>query len=322
MKAVILSGGFGTRLRPLTLSQPKAVLPILNKPFCLYPLEWLARHGVRNVTFATGYRSASLAAVLAKEKPRGVSVLLKTENRPLGTGGALRRASVKYGERFFVLNGDILARFNLSEMLGFHLKKKAILTLALVKVPDISRYGSVSLKRDGEIQRFAEKQPGLKRSGLVNAGIYIFEPEALRRIPSLIPCSLERDVFPRLAEKRRGVFGFPIHGYWKDVGTIASYREAHEDLLRGSSGRLLIGKGTRIGQKVKLEGMVSIGRRCRIGDGARIQDSIILDDVRIGKEARVTESILSYRCRVGDRSKLEAGTVLGEGSRISEFSQC
>jgi mannose-1-phosphate guanylyltransferase len=322
MKAVLLSGGFGTRLRPLTLSQPKAVLPLLNKPFCLYPLEWLARHGVRNVTFATGYRSASLAKMLTKEKPRGVSILLKVEKRPLGTGGALRRASMKGEERFFVLNGDILTRFDLSKMLKFHLKKKAILTLALVNVPDISRYGSVSLRPNGEVKRFIEKQPGGKRKGWVNAGVYIFEPEAIRRIPAFVPCSLERDFFPRMARERRGLFGFPIHGYWKDVGTIASYEEAHHDLFKSVSRRLLIGKGTRIGRGVQLIGDVSIGRRCRIGDGARIQNSIVLDDVRIGKGTQVTESILSYRCRIGDHSALEAGTILGEGSHVSQFSRC
>jgi NDP-sugar pyrophosphorylase family protein len=321
MNAIILSGGFGTRLRPLTLSQPKAVLPVLNKPFCLYPLEWLSKHGVRDVVFATGYRSDNLATVLKKDKPHGVVVRCKVERKPLGTGGALRQAAGRSKERCVALNGDILTDFNLGRMLDFHLQRKAILTLALIRVPDVSRFGSVSLDPKGRIQRFIEKRPG-RAAGLVSAGIYIFEPEALRQIPFTIPCSLERDLFPRLAQERRGIYGYPIRGYWNDVGTFASYLQAHRDLLKSSPRPVRVGHGTRLGKGVQLDSMVCIGRNCRIGQGAIIKDSVILDNVRIGEETRVTGSILSHRCRIGDHAELREGTVLGENTVVPEFNRC
>jgi len=322
MNAVLLSGGFGTRLRPLTLSKPKAVLPVLNKPFCLYPLEWLAGHGVRNVVFATGYRSRDLSALLQKKTPRGLTVQCSIEKKPLGTGGALKHAVGNSRERHFVLNGDILTDFNLSAMLDFHNRKKALLTLALVRVPDVSRFGSVFLGTQGDIQKFVEKQPGLKKGGWVNAGVYLFEPEALRGIPSRTPCSLERDVFPQLAKERKGVYGYPLHGYWNDVGTFPSYLQAHRDLLTASRKPTLVGPGTRLGKGVQLEGMVSIGRDCRIGDGAHIKDSVILDRVRIGREATIMGSILADCCRIGDHAQLREGTVLGESSDAPDFSLC
>lgn len=322
MNAVILSGGFGTRLRPLTLSKPKAVLPVLNKPFCLYPLEWLAGHGVRRIVFATGYRSDHLADLLKRKRPKKVVVACAVERKPLGTGGALRHAARESSGRLFALNGDILTDFNLSDMLNFHVRRRALLTLALIRVPDISRFGSVALGNRGEIRRFVEKKPGRRKAGWVNAGVYLFEPEAISQIPPKIPCSLERDVFPRLARGRKGIYGYPLHGYWNDVGTFPSYLQAHRDLLKSLRKKVLVGSGTRVGKKVRFEGMVSIGKNCRIEEGTRIKDSVILDGVRVGRWTEVAGSILSYRCRIGSYAQISEGTVLGEGSNIPDFSRC
>jgi len=338
MKAIILVGGQGTRLRPLTLTQPKPLLPILNRPFISYQLDMLKKAGVQQVVLAIGPQAQSWTNHLSSFKPKGLKIEFSIEKKPLGTGGGIRWAYERVLKRkmaeiepIVVLNGDIFIHLNLRKMNLFHNENKAEATLAVVRVSDISRYGHVKMNSRRKIIAFLEKT-GQHHSGDINAGAYLLNRSFVEKI-KLAPCSIEIDCFPRFLKMGLPLYSFQVDGYWNDIGTPLTYLKAHADLWKGMAGKnfrknngfgygkYIVGKNVKMGRNVKLEGMVCLGDQVRIGDECVIKDSIILNGCKVGSRVQMNKSILSFYCVIGDNALLSEGTLLGERSIITPFSK-
>ena len=234
MKAVILAGGEGTRLRPLTLQVPKPVVPIANVPFLGYQLNLLHRHGISEAILSLGYRPDKIEAVLGDGSRFRTRLRYVVERSPLGTAGAFKNAEPLLDGPAVVFNGDILCDFDLTEMLRSHRRRSAVATLALTRVDNPSAYGLVETGEDGRITRFLEK-PGLDQvtCNTINAGLYVLEPEVLKTIPVGVNTSFERAVFPGLLASGQAVYAYISPGYWMDIGTPQKYLQAHRDILQG-----------------------------------------------------------------------------------------
>src|SRR4051794_7324168 len=238
MKAVVLVGGEGTRLRPLTLTTPKPLLPIVNQPFLERQLVWLADHGVDEVVLSMGYLPDAFHAHFRDESGadtfRGMRLRSAVEDEPLGTAGAIRFAADGMDERFIVCNGDVLTGLDLSAMVEFHDDRNAEVTIALTRVEDPSAFGVVPTNDDGGVIAFVEKPaPGKAPSNWINAGTYVLEPAFVRRIPPRLNVSVERETFPRMLARPGLLYGYQSDAYWLDIGTPEKYLEAHADALAG-----------------------------------------------------------------------------------------
>ena len=232
MQAVILAGGLGTRLRPLTLERPKPVVPLLNVPFLAYQLGMLGAHGVRDVILSISHRSEAIRAIMAQEDLGPVRLRDVVEREPLGTAGGVRNAADLVGGRVVVMNGDVLSDLDLTAMLRAHEERQAAATIYLMPVDNPTAYGLVELEPDGRVHRFLEK-PGWEEvtTNTVNAGVYVLERELLEWIPKDEAYSMEREFFPLLLERGVRFFGFVSPGYWVDIGTPTKYFQAQQDLL-------------------------------------------------------------------------------------------
>ncbi|MET0306369.1 MAG: NDP-sugar synthase [Solirubrobacterales bacterium] len=325
MQAIVLVGGKGTRLRPLTETVPKPALTLVDRPFLAYMIEWLAGHGVSEVVLACGFLPDVLRAALAGEEERaGVRIRYVVEPEPLGTAGAIRFAADELGDelgqRFFALNGDVLTDLDLSALQLAHEQRAAAATIALHPVEDSAAYGLVRSGAEGEVLAFLEKT-GERAPGEVNAGMYLLERSALDLIPAGENVSIERDVFPRLVSE--GLHGLLLEGYWMDIGTPQRYLQASWDILEGRVATrvepdgpgLLIDPGAEVAAGAKIGPRAVIGPECRIGAGAEVVDSVLLAGCAVGERARVVESILSPRAEVGPGGLLEGG-VAAEGEEV------
>ena len=348
MWAIILAGGKGTRLRPLTLARPKPVVPLANRPFLSYQLEALRAAGIRRAVLSLSYRPEEVQAAIRGFSPRGLALSYTVEEEPLGTGGAVRYAAAGRAATLVVLNGDVLSDIDLRAVLEFHRSRRAQATIVLTPVEDPTAYGLVQLGRDGRVQGFLEKPSWEEVStNTINAGVYVLEPELLRFFPPG-HCSIERDFFPRLVQERVPFYGFVHGGYWLDIGTSEKYLQAHRDLLeepgraqrgyrrRGTGlwlapgavtgerllalGRALIGPGTTCGDGVQLHKSVAIGGGCRIGSRAVLENCVLWDRVEIGEGARLKGCILGDGVRIGAQVSL-AGLVLGDGAQVPDYSR-
>jgi len=343
MQALILAGGQGTRLRPLTSNVPKPVVPLVGRPFIGYMLDWLQSHGVDDIIMSCGFLADGIRSVLGDGSDFGVRLRYVDEPRPLGTGGALKYAQELLDERFFMLNGDVLTDIDLTTQLRQHEQTGARATLALMAVEDPSAYGLVRCRPDHSIREFLEKpsQEQWIDINLVNAGAYILEREILTEMaPAGSNISIERDVFPKLVD--RGLFGYEAIGYWLDIGTPSRYLQATSDILegnvstaigkslRGSGMRLLpahgvggriaapvvIGDGCEIAHDAVIGGRVVLGRGVKIGPGARIESSVLLDGASIGARTQLTDVIISSDVEIGERCHLSGGVMVGDHVRI------
>ena len=326
MQAIVLVGGEGTRLRPLTNSTPKPALTLVDRPFLAYMIEWLARHGVTEVVLACGFLPDVLEAALAGEEERaGVRIRYVAEPEPLGTAGAIRFAADELGDeledRFLALNGDVLTDLDLSVLLSAHGEREAAATIGLYPVDDSAAFGLVQSGKGGEVLEFLEKT-GERKPGEVNAGMYTLERSVLDLIPPGENVSIERDVFPRLVGN--GLHGLLLDGYWVDIGTPERYRQASWDILEGrvetrvepTSEGVLLDPDARIGAGAKVGPRAVIAGGCEVGEGAEVRDSILLGDCVIGKNASLVDSILSPRAEVPAGAVIE-GAVAAEGERLS-----
>jgi len=343
MKAVVLLGGLGSRLKPLTLERPKPLISIMNRPFITYQIDLLKRFGVRDVVLALGHKAAFFKRALGDGKKFGVRFTYSLEKEPLGTGGAIRLALQHIKGPTFVLNGDVLSDFDLEKMAREHRVKKSDATLALVSVENPSAFGSVEMGRAGRVLRFLEKPTGtVFPCRTINAGCYLFEPRVVERIPSGQAVSIERDIFPALLTEGYRVHGFVHEGYWSDIGTLPTYWKTHQDLhaqkrwpagVKNSGslwfeagtrvdgarvlGTVLLGKNVRVAKDVVFEGAVTVGDGVRIGAGAFLRDCVVLEKSRVGARAHVDRSIVG----VGAVVKPDAGVgpdqvFAGEGQDI------
>jgi NDP-sugar pyrophosphorylase family protein len=229
-EAVVLAGGFGTRLRPVIGNHPKSMAVVAGKPFLEYLLHWLRKQDIREVVLCVGYRWQEVQEALGDGASMGIHLEYSVEDSVLGTAGALKNAEGFFKGTFLALNGDSYIDMKLSEMIEFHYRKQAIVTLALVPMDDASRYGTVKLDAKGRIRAFEEKQRGGAHGGLINAGIYVLEPTILSRIPAGRQVSIEREIFPALVAEHASIYGFPVQGYFVDIGTPEAYFRSQNEL--------------------------------------------------------------------------------------------
>ncbi|HLM32310.1 MAG TPA: NDP-sugar synthase [Solirubrobacterales bacterium] len=324
MQAVVLVGGEGTRLRPLTLTQPKPAIPLVDRPFIRFIVDWLARHGIDEVVMACGFRAADLRSALGDALPGGPTITYVEEDEPLGTAGPVRLAAERglLGERFMVLNGDVLSDLDLTALQRQHAETAAAASLALYSIEDPSHYGLVRRRADGEVLGFLEKpEPGQIDTDEVNAGAYVLERAVLELIPSGRPVSIEREIFPRLVG--RGLYGRRLDGYWMDIGTPERYLQASWDILEGrvetelpGEGGPFVAEGAEVDEGARLAERAVVRTGARVAAGAAVAESVLLERCRVEADAEVRGSILAAGVAVGARARIGGGSVIGAGARI------
>ncbi|MGH2992876.1 MAG: sugar phosphate nucleotidyltransferase [Solirubrobacterales bacterium] len=344
MQALILVGGEGTRLRPLTLTVPKPVVPLVDRPFIRYMVDWLARHDVDDIVMASGFLAAGVRDVLGEGGDGGPRLRYVEEPETRGTAGAIKFAERFLEDRFIALNGDVLTDLDLSALIELHEERDATATLALYPVDDPSAYGLVRRAEDGEITEFLEKpEPDQINTDEISAGAYVLERSVLELIPEDREVSIEREVFPKLVGE--GLYGRRLPGYWMDIGTPQRYLQASWDILerrvetevgeRLDADGLLVEPGTAvddraeitapgfieshtsIGADVRVGPRAVIGPGCEIAERAAIERSALLRGCRLGAGAQVTGAILAAGVEVGSEARVGEGAVVGEGARIA-----
>eukprot|EP00049_Salpingoeca_infusionum_P014562 m.275357 g.275357 ORF g.275357 m.275357 type:complete len:365 (+) comp15696_c0_seq1:327-1421(+) len=338
MKALILVGGYGTRLRPLTLSLPKPLVPFANIPMVMHQVQALKEAGVDHVVLAVNYRADIMEAELRKyEEKLGIQITMSLETEPLGTAGPLKLSEsvLRDGEPFFVLNSDVICNFPFKDLLAFHKAHGKEGTILVTKVEEPSKYGVVvSDKATGRIERFVEK-PQIFVGNRINAGMYIFNPEILDRI-ELRPTSIEKEIFPAMAEGEQ-LYAMDLPGFWMDVGQPPDYLKGlvlylscqlklgSEDLADASAytdnqivGAVLIHPTAKLGKGCKIGPNVVIGPNVEIGDGCRLQRCAIFDNAKVKDHACIESSIVGWRCTVGAWARLEGVSVLGEDVQVKD----
>ena len=349
MKAVVMAGGEGSRLRPLTLGRPKPMLPVVNRPVLGHILHLLKQHGITDVVMTLQYLAAQIQDYYGDGKTLGMNIEYVIEEAPLGTAGSVKNAEALLVdlEPFLVISGDALTDFDLTALIRYHRDRGAALTMALYRVPDPLEYGVINIHEGGRIADFLEKPSwGGVTSDTVNTGIYLLQPEVLARIPSGERVDWSQDVFPGMLARGEALYGYVAAGYWCDIGTLGEYYRANADLL---SGRLNLGElGTRVGPDVWADGTVDIapdaqligpiylGDEVKINRGAIIQGPAVIRDYTVlDNHARVSRSIVWRNCYIGEgaalhgavvgrqcsfksRSMVFEGAVIGDGTVVGE----
>ncbi len=315
-RAVVLVGGFGTRLRPLTLSTPKQMLPVLNRPMIEHVLAHLRRHGIDDAVLSLGYRPDGFVDAYPEGVCAGVSLHYAVEPEPLDTAGAIRFAARHAGidERFVVVNGDVLTDLDVGALVAFHEAHDAEATIALHRVEDPSAFGVVPTDDDGRVLAFVEKPPRDEApTDLINAGTYVFEPSMLDRIPEGRKVSVERETFPAVVAEGR-LFAMAGESYWIDAGTPAKYLEVQLDLLAGRFGPAQQGLSETaiIAPDAVVEHAV-LGDGASVGAGAVVQRSVLLPGATIEAEAEVVDSIVGAQAIVGRGTVVRNLSVVGDG---------
>jgi NDP-sugar pyrophosphorylase family protein len=331
--AVLLVGGEGTRLRPLTLQRPKALVPLLNEPLLAHELQLLAAHGVTRVILAVGYGAEALQQGLGDGSAWGVSLIYVEDPRPLGTAGAILNVREYLDAPFVCMNGDLVYDVDLGAVIADHLRTGAEVTFCLRQVEDISRYGLIQCDDSGRVRAFREKLT-VDETGrnTINSGLYVMDPAILDLVPEGVACSSERELFPQLLEAGRPLYGHvpKRRGYWADVGTLEAYRQATRDLLAGAvswTGPLVgsgvtCAEGARISSPVHCPGPleleegvvlgpgVTTGPGCRIGCGSRLAGCILWEDVTVEEGCILIDTIAAAGVTI------PAGTIL-EGAVLT-----
>jgi mannose-1-phosphate guanylyltransferase len=325
VQALVLAGGEGTRLRPLTLTTPKPVMPLAGQPFLTFMLDWVCGHGVDEVILSCGFMSDAVRHVLG-DIYDGMRLRYVIENEPLGTAGPVRLAHDEglLEERLLVLNGDVLTDMDLTAELEQHERTGARATLALYPVDDTSSYGVVPTDDEGRVEAFIEKGSGDAPTNRINAGAYVIERDVVEAIPAGRAVSFEREVFPGLVGE--GLYGYDAAGYWIDIGTPERYLEATWDLLAGRVASKLPPRdetGSLVYENCLLSGahvgpQSVLGRHCSVGTDARVERSVLHERVHVGADAAVVESVLAERVRVGERARVGLGAMVGAGAVIGE----
>ncbi|MCU0640996.1 MAG: NDP-sugar synthase [Candidatus Margulisbacteria bacterium] len=330
MKAVIIAGGLGTRLRPLTYNTPKPIVPVANRPFILHQIELLKQHGITEIILNLHYLTDEIKSILGDGRKHGVKLYYSHEKQPLGTAGAVKNAEEFFDEEpLLIFNGDVLTDINLSQIIAFHKKHKARATLTLTRVEDPTAYGLIVTDPHGVVTQFIEKPSWeqvarIKQLGTadtINAGIYVLDPKVFRNVPAGVPYSFERQLFPDLLAKGELVCGFISDRYWMDIGKPSQYRQAHEAILRNEvavrlhgtriDNRYWLGDHVKLAKSVKLSGPSIIGQKVTIADDCKIKDfAVIGDGVTIGKGSSLTGVIVWEGAKIGAETVLD-GCIIG-----------
>lgn len=348
MKAVIMAGGFGTRLHPLSINLPKPMVPLCNRPIMLHIVDLLKRHGITELVMLLYFQPETIKKFFGDGSEYGVSITYVTPQEDLGTAGAVKAAARHLEERFLIISGDLLTDFDLGEVLRFHQQKQAQATLTLTSVPDPLQFGVVITNSEGEITKFLEKPDwGEVFSDTINTGIYLLEPEVLELIPEGENRDWSKDVFPQMLRQQDRLFGCTLKGYWQDIGNTDAYLETCKDILSGKidvnlderpsprrkglylgaeaiagldslpnlSGRVILGDNTRLVGMPRLNNCI-VGRNCTIEDGAVLENSVVWDNSYIKANARLQDAVLGQNVRVGTGAVINAGVVVGDNSKV------
>lgn len=318
MRAVVLVGGEGTRLRPLTETIPKPLLPFMNRPFLDHVLDHLASHGVDRVVLSSPYLEEEFRSFL-RQRRGGPDITWITEERPLGTSGAVAGARDHLDGTFLVLNGDVLTDLDLGRLVAFHRARRAVATIALTHVDDARPFGLVERDSDGRVVAFREKPVDLI-PGEVNAGTYVLEPRVLDRVPAGVPVSIERETYPDLIARGEPVYALVWDGYWRDLGTPAAYLQAHVDALDGRVGgwrypRPLVAPDARVDPRARVGEHVVVGPEASVGAGARVDRAVLHAGASVEEGATVAGSILGPASSVGAGAQVR-DAVLAERARV------
>jgi mannose-1-phosphate guanylyltransferase/phosphomannomutase len=350
VKAVIMAGGEGTRLRPQTSNLPKPMLPLVGRPMMEHIIALLRRHGITDIVVTVAFLPNAIRSYFGNGSELGVRMVYATEESPLGTAGSVGNAKDELKERFLVISGDVLTDIDLTEVIAFHEKNGALATIALSAVENPLEFGIVITREDGTIERFLEK-PGWGQvfSDTINTGIYVLEPEIFERIPEGRSVDFSSEVFPAVLEAGEPLFGYVADGYWEDVGTTAAYLQAHEDILDGKvqvdvAGFELrpgvwVGKGSAVDPLAQIETPVFIGENCtidrgtilgsyttlganvRVAERAEVRRTVIGENSYVGPAARVEGAVLGRSCDLRVGARIEPGAVVGEGCLVGAHAE-
>lgn len=344
MRGLILAGGKGTRLRPLSVYTPKPAVPLANRPFLLYQIETLRKAGIEDITLSLSYQPQKIEQIVGDGSDFGVTLSFLTEPHPMGTGGAYRYAARSNGGTTIVLNGDILTDFDIRTMIEFHRQSGSKATIALASANDPRGYGLVKTEPDGKIICFLEKPKldEITESGAnrINAGIYILEPEILRLIPEGENRSFEYQIFPDILKGKIPFFGFDIGAsYWRDIGNPASYLQANMDLVSGKVGVEAVPRPmpADISQTAAIDSLSVMASDCvvkphtritksvvgagvHIDEKVSIRDSVIWPHARISGGASIEGAIIGRGCYIGKNATVRPGSVLGDKASIPDYS--
>src|SRR6476620_1696704 len=350
MKALLLVGGQGTRLRPLTLHQPKSIVPIFNRPFLHYQLDLLKQvPEIDEVILSLNYQPRRIEEIFGDGGETGLGIRYVVEPSPLGTAGAVRYAGESLRESVVVFNGDVLTQVDLGAVIALHRERKAKATIVLTPVDNPTAYGLVEADADGNVRRFLEKPSAAEITcDTINAGIYVLEPDTFDRIPKDVPWSIERSFFPSLIERHETFVAYVYRGYWIDIGTPEKYQQVHRDIMDGRYQAAPFKNGSRMawvspqakvdegaiiegpcfiddGAVVKTGARIApysvTGRQCHIEEHAVIDRSIIWANTRVSQEAVVRRSILGRHCHIGRNASVEDNVVLGDKSMVTDYSR-
>ncbi|GAC1393575.1 MAG: NDP-sugar synthase [Vulcanimicrobiaceae bacterium] len=339
MQAIVLVGGEGTRLRPLTYGTPKPMVPIMNVPFLARTLERLYAAGIKDVILPAGYMPQAITDYFGDGSSLGMKITYVIEETPLGTAGAIKNVEEHITGPFVMLNGDVLTSLDLNAMMAYHREKGGLGVLHTIKVEDPSAFGCVVKDQNGRVSAFIEKPPRDEApTDEINAGTYLLERAVLDLIPAGRPVSIERETFPRILAEGNALYAYTTKDYWLDLGRPEHYLSAHRDILSGAmplqlepglSGPgaqavhgagviapvhldrdVVIEDGAQVGPNVVL------GKGCRIANGAAIRDSVLWENVVVGADAHIEESIIASGSRVGAGAQIGRGSVIGHDESI------
>jgi len=351
MKAVIMAGGFGTRLQPLTINLPKPMVPLVNQPIMLHIIERLKRYGIEELILLLYHQPETIKNFFGDGSEFGVHITYVTPLEDLGTAGAVKAAAKYLDGPFLIISGDLLTDLDIGRVLAFHKEKKARATITLTPVKDPLQFGVVITDKDGKITKFLEK-PGWGEvfSDTINTGIYVLEPEVLDLIPEGENRDWSHDIFPALLARNAPLFGCRVDGYWADIGDTDAYLEscrdicrqrvelqirekpadpAHPDILVGKdtliadktlsglSGMVVVGDNTQVLGRARLKNCI-VGRNCVIEDGVELEDAVLWNNVYLRRDSRIRGTVLAHKVRVGQGVTIEEGAVIGDETTIGD----
>ena len=351
MKAILLAGGQGTRLRPLTLHTPKPIVPIFDRPFLQYQIDLVKQiPEIDEIILSLNYQPDRIEEVFGDGSALGVKLRYVVEPEPLGTGGAIKYAARGVTGSVVVFNGDVLTRIDLAAVIALHRGRNARATIVLTPVDNPSAYGLVETHADGRVKRFLEKPKADEiTTNHINAGMYVLETDTFDRIPDGTPWSIERKYFPSLVERGETFVAYVYEGYWIDIGTPEKYTQVHRDIMDGRfatapfvdspasrvvsvpgaavdptasvTGPSFIGAGAVIKAGARVGPYAVVGRGTHVDENASIGAAVVWPDCRIGTSASVQNAILGHRCRLGANTAVDGEAVLGDDTVLTDFTR-
>jgi mannose-1-phosphate guanylyltransferase len=345
MKAVILVGGEGTRLRPLTCNTPKPMVPIVNRPFLEHMIDYLRKYDIDDIILSMCYLPDRIQSYFGDGSSFGVKLTYVVENTPLGTAGAVKNVERYLDDTCFVLNGDVMTDLDLTAMLAFHREHRSKVTISLAPVEDPTAYGVVETNSEGHVKRFIEKPSwDAVTTNLINAGTYVLEPDVLKYVPPNLYYMFEHGLFPVLLQVGDPLYGFATNDYWIDIGTPEKYITVHHDILMGKiqkpfpgqcvhdgiwigrgaqvdptvkmTGPVVIGEESVIGPGVRITGPLVMGNQCQIGHDTVIEDAVLWHNVRVGHHVTMKRCVVASNCLLEDSTWLTNGAIIGDDVTI------